>query len=91
MHPRGGKLPHSGQATRGLSMWQHYKKTVVGMQVVIWTITAAVYLFFGHQWHMAATFFLVMQFSAVSGAVWAARIGAMVRRDGTVALKARRA
>jgi len=72
-------------------MWQHYKKTFVGMQVVIWTITAAVYLFFGHQWRMAMTFFLVMQFSAVSGAVWAARISAFARRDGAGLLKARRA
>jgi hypothetical protein len=60
------------------------------MQAVIWLVTIVVYLFFGQQWRMAATFFLVMQFSAVSGAVWAARIRAMVNRQSGLA-KVRRA
>jgi hypothetical protein len=62
-------------------MWEHYKKTFFGMQAVIWLVSVSVYLLFGRQWRMAATFFLVMQFSAVSGAVWAARIRAMTQRQ----------
>ena len=72
-------------------MWAHYKKTFVGMQAVIWVVTLAVYLFFGRQWRMAATFLLVMQFSALSGAVWAARLSAMMRRQSEGLLKAPRA
>ena len=71
-------------------MWEHYRKTFFGMQAVIWLVTIVVYLFFGQQWRMAATFFLVMQFSAVSGAVWAARLRARVNRQSGLA-KVRRA
>jgi len=62
-------------------MWEHYRKTFFGMQAVIWLVALSVYVFFGQQWRMAMTFFLVMQFSAISGAVWAARIRAMVQRQ----------
>ena len=72
-------------------MWAHYKKTFVGMQAVIWLVTLAVYVFFGQQWRTAATFFLVMQFSAVSGAVWAARLSAMMRRQSDGLVRPRRA
>ena len=71
-------------------MWEQYRKTFFGMQAVIWLVTIVVYLFFGQQWRMAGTFFLVMQFSAVSGAVWAARIRAMMNREAGLA-KLRRA
>ena len=71
-------------------MWEQYRKTFFGMQAVIWLVTIVVYVFFGQQWRMAATFFLVMQFSAVSGAVWAARIRAMMNREAGLA-KVRRA
>jgi len=71
-------------------MWEQYRKTFFGMQAVIWLVTIVVYVFFGQQWRMAATFFLVMQFSAVSGAVWAARIRAMMNREAGL-LKVRRA
>ena len=66
---------------QGLVMWAHYKKTFVAMQSVIFLVTATVFFFFGRQWQMAATFFLVMQFSAVTGAVWAARVSAMLKRE----------
>ena len=72
-------------------MWEQYKKTFVGMQVVIWLVVIAVYLFFGQQWRMAATFLLVMQFSAVSGAVWSARIRSMMQRQSSGLVKVRRA
>ena len=61
-------------------MWDHYKKTFRGIQIVIWLVTLSVYVFFGRQWQQAATFFLFMQVSAVMGAVWAARLSAMAQR-----------
>ena len=57
-------------------MWEHYRKTFMGMQIVIALVTIGVYLLLG-QLAQAAVFFLVMQISAVMGAVWAARIKAM--------------
>lgn len=72
-------------------MWEHYKKTFKGMQWLIAVVTLAVYVFFGRQWRMAGTFFLVMQASAVIGAVWAARISAIVQRNSGRMLKAPRA
>ena len=72
-------------------MWEQYKKTFTGMQIVIWLVTGTVYLFFGHEWRMATTFFLVMQFSALSGAVWASRIRSMMQREATGLVKVRRA
>lgn len=71
-------------------MWEHYRKTFKGMQVLIALVAVAVYVFFGRQWRMAGTFFLVMQLSAVIGAVWAARIQAFVHRDSGRMLRAPR-
>ena len=56
-------------------MWlNQYKKTFVGMQLVIALITAAVY--FGMYGVLAPTlsFFLVLQGAALAGALWASRI-----------------
>src|SRR5947207_2880020 len=85
--PRRPRPTRTGRAVlqqginQGLMMWAHYKKTFVRMQSVIWLVSAGVYFFFGRQWQMATTFFLVMQFSAVTGAVWAARVSAMLNRE----------
>ena len=69
-------------------MWEHYKKTFKGIQVVIWLVAIAVYVFFGRQWQQAATFFVFMQISAVMGAVWAARLSAMSQRRSGGLVKA---
>ena len=61
-------------------MWEHYKKTFAGMQIMIWAVTACVYMFFGRDWQRAAVFLVVMQLSGVIGAVWAARLAAVVER-----------
>jgi hypothetical protein len=61
-------------------MWDHYRKTFKGIQVVIWLVAIGVYVFFGRQWQQAAIFFVFMQISAVMGAVWAARLSAMSQR-----------
>jgi hypothetical protein len=68
-------------------MWEHYKKTFKGIQVVIWLVAACVYLFFGRQWQQAGIFFLFMQFSAVIGAVWAARLSTMTQRRAAGLIK----
>jgi hypothetical protein len=39
------------------------------------------FLFLGHQWTTAAMFFVVMQVSAVIGAVWACRVKALIQRS----------
>jgi hypothetical protein len=62
-------------------MWQHYRKTFVGMQMLIWAVAIAALFFFGPM--PATLFFIVMQISAVMGAVWAARLSAMVQRRAT--------
>jgi hypothetical protein len=61
-------------------MWDHYKKTFLGTQIVIAVVTLSVFLFFGHSIFRAMTFFVIMQWSAVIGATWAGRIRAMSRR-----------
>lgn len=61
-------------------MWEHYRKTFVGTQLVIALVVACVFVFFGRNWRAAATFLAVMEFSAVLGAGWAARIRAKLER-----------
>ena len=61
-------------------MWEHYRKTFVGMQIVIALVTIGVFLLLGHSALRAGVFFVVMQIGAVIGALWAARLKAMVER-----------
>jgi hypothetical protein len=62
-------------------MWQQYRKTLVSMQVFIAMITLGVFVLLGRQWTTAAAFFVVMQISAVIGAVWACRVKALMQRS----------
>ena len=63
-------------------MWQQYKKTFLGMQLVIAVITGGV-LFWSHLWSLAALFFLTMQVNSVFGAMWAHRLkGKLAPRAG---------
>jgi hypothetical protein len=61
-------------------MWSHYRKTFTGMQITIWLVTLSVYLFVGHSLIRAATFFVVMQMSAVIGALWGVRLRGVFQR-----------
>jgi low temperature requirement protein LtrA len=54
-------------------MWDHYKKTFVGMQSVILLITMMV-LAWSHMWTVALVFFAVMQTGSALGAMWASRL-----------------
>ena len=55
-------------------MWEQYKKTFLGVQVLAVGVAAWVYLGISHWWRPAAFIFLVMEVSGVFGAMWASRI-----------------
>jgi CDP-diglyceride synthetase len=56
-------------------MWlDQYKKTFVGMQVVIVAACIGVYLSMYRTWPPTVLFFLVLQAAAVAGAMWASRL-----------------
>ncbi|HEV3191292.1 MAG TPA: hypothetical protein VGY54_12375 [Polyangiaceae bacterium] len=54
-------------------MWEQYKKTFLGMQIVMWLIGAGV-LLGTHRLFAAAVFLVVMQVGAIFGAMWGARL-----------------
>lgn len=55
-------------------MLEQYVKTFWGMQAVIALVTLAVFFGLNRIWSLAALFFVVMQASALLGAMWAARL-----------------
>jgi hypothetical protein len=55
-------------------MWAQYKRTFWFMQVLICLVTCGIYLTMNHLVVAAALFFVVMQVSAVVGAMWASRL-----------------
>jgi len=59
-------------------MWDHYKKTFVGMQIVILAVTTLM-LMLSHLWTVALTFFAIMQAGSALGAVWGARLRSKIR------------
>jgi uncharacterized membrane protein YfcA len=65
-------------------MWKQYKKTFVGMQLVICAITGGV-LAWRHLWDLAAMFFVTMQIGAVLGAMWGQRLKSKVLRSSDAA------
>ena len=60
-------------------MWEQYKKTAVGIQIVIAIVTIAI-LILSRTWAAGAMFFVVMQLSAVLGAGWATRLSRLQER-----------
>ncbi len=54
-------------------MWEQYKKTFVGMQIVMWFIAGGV-LLRTHRLLVAVVFLVVMQLSAIVGAMWGLRL-----------------
>jgi hypothetical protein len=60
-------------------MWDQYKKTLWGLQVVIGVIAGAV-LVLSHSLGAAAFFFATMQVAAVVGAMWGIRLKDKVTR-----------
>jgi len=60
-------------------MLELYKKTFVGMQIVICSVTGAV-LVWRHLWGLAALFFVTMQVAALLGALWGNRLKGKFQR-----------
>ena len=54
-------------------MWEQYKKTAQGMQVVMLVVTALVFIA-SHDVVIAGVFLVAMQIAAVVGAMWASRL-----------------
>jgi hypothetical protein len=54
-------------------MWQQYKSTFAGMQIVIAGVTLVVLVWSRHL-YPAAAFFGVMQLGSLMGAMWATRL-----------------
>ncbi|HTL30547.1 MAG TPA: hypothetical protein VL282_15050 [Tepidisphaeraceae bacterium] len=63
-------------------MWEQYRRTFLGMQMVIAMVTIVVFIGF-HSLMQAMVFFAFMQLSAVIGALWAARLKAFITRRQT--------
>ena len=54
-------------------MWEHYKRTFVGIQAVIVVVSGGV-LALTHSGWAALLFFVTMQVGSLSGAMWAQRL-----------------
>ena len=55
-------------------MWNQYKKSLGGMQLVIGLVTSAAYLGLYRAWQPTMTLFLILQASSIAGAYWAAHL-----------------
>jgi hypothetical protein len=60
-------------------MWEQYRKTAVGIQIVIAVVTVAV-LLWSRVLVVGAVFCLAMQLSALLGAGWATRLHRLQER-----------
>ena len=60
-------------------MWEQYRKTAVGIQIVISLVTFAVVIWSRHL-AAGAVFFVVMQLGAVLGAGWSVRLRRLQER-----------
>ena len=54
-------------------MWEQYKRTLIGMQLLITGVTALVFVA-THFWMHAVVFYLVMQLGSALGSLWGARL-----------------
>ena len=66
-------------------MWEQYRKTAVGIQLVIAVVTLAVLIWSRHL-AVGAVFFVVMQLSAILGAGWATRLQRLQERGRVLRL-----
>jgi hypothetical protein len=60
-------------------MWEQYKKTAVGIQIVIGIVTIGI-LILTRRFAAGGMFFTVMQLSALLGAGWATRLHRLQER-----------
>jgi hypothetical protein len=68
----------------GPTMWEQYKRTLGGIQSMIWLVTAGVFMW-SHAWIVALMFLVTMQIAAVIGAMWGYRLKGKVHRAGFTA------
>jgi len=66
-------------------MWEQYKKTAIGIQIVIAIVTVAV-LIWSRNLAAGGVFFVAMQMSAVLGAGWATRLHRLQERGRSLRL-----
>jgi hypothetical protein len=57
-------------------MLDHYNRTFLRMQQVMWLVTAAM-LFLTHSWVVSVSAFAMMQVGAVLGVIWGPRLKTM--------------
>jgi hypothetical protein len=55
-------------------MWNQYKRSFWGMQLVIGLVSVAAYFGFYRSWQPTLTLFLVLHAASIGGAYWAANI-----------------
>ena len=66
-------------------MWEQYRKTAVGIQIVIAIVSIAVAIW-SRNLSVTGLFFVTMQLSAVLGAAWATRLHRLQERGRSVRL-----
>ena len=72
----------SGRGVRWTElMWEHYKKTLIPMQLMIVALCVTVYFVAGKQLVPVAIIFVIMQLGSLAGAAWAARIRRRMTRN----------
>lgn len=64
----------------GSLMWEHYKKTLIPMQILIVAVTVTVYFILRRQWLVALVVFVVMQLGSLAGAAWGARLSRRIKQ-----------
>jgi hypothetical protein len=64
-------------------MLEQYKKTFIGMQVVIALVTVGMFLLLQHDWALCGKFFVTMQVASVMGAVLGQRLKGRARAGAT--------
>jgi len=67
-------------------MWDQYKRTFMGVQVLAVATTLWVYFRMTHWWASAGLVFLTMQVGGVAGAAWANRIRRRVQQAQGITL-----
>ncbi len=60
-------------------MWDRYRKTFIGMQVVILLVTAGMFMVLSRDVTLVATFFATLQVASLLGAYWGDRLRKRVR------------
>jgi hypothetical protein len=55
-------------------MWEQYRKTFRGMQLLMALVTLGVYFRFYHHWLPTLQFFVILQVAGIAGAYWGSQL-----------------